>query len=210
MLTSCIGDDILDDFSKPEIRISNPIDSLALDSNYTFEAQYFDNVGKPNTGSYTWTSGDPSVVSINNGLALALDSGCAYIKVQFNDGEYEVADSVKVNVGVTTSIGIQQKIGSVYTTSSYALQGNYTLTEENGVLTLGLDNTYNASTALPGLYVYLSNNTTSIANAYEIGAVTTFKGTHEYIINNIGINDYSYILYFCKPFNVKVGEGIIQ
>ena len=26
----------------------------------------------------------------------------------------------------------------------------------------------------------------------------------------VGINDFQYLLYWCKPFNVKVGEGLIE
>ena len=47
-------------------------------------------------------------------------------------------------------------------------------------------------------------------NAFEIGRVATFSGVHSYTIPNKGINDYNYIVYFCKPFNVKVGHGQIN
>jgi len=50
-----------------------------------------------------------------------------------------------------------------------------------------------------------------VADAYEIGPVTVFQGAHFYDLpSTISIFDYSYILYWCKPFEVKVGEGQIQ
>ncbi|MEM9549152.1 MAG: hypothetical protein AAGA77_24405, partial [Bacteroidota bacterium] len=63
---------------------------------------------------------------------------------------------------------------------------------------------------LPGLYVYLTNNRNTTANALEIGAVEVFNGAHTYTVEDVGINDYKFLLYFCKPFNVKVGDGEIN
>jgi len=60
------------------------------------------------------------------------------------------------------------------------------------------------------LYVYLTNNPSTTAGALEIGKVTVFEGTHIYTIEgDIPLNQYNYLLYFCKPFNVKVGDGEI-
>jgi len=84
------------------------------------------------------------------------------------------------------------------------------LREEGGNLTLRFEDDYRASTALPGLYVYLTNNPNSTNSALEIGAVTTFSGAHTYTIEDVDISEYQYILYFCKPFNVEVGEGLIE
>ena len=46
--------------------------------------------------------------------------------------------------------------------------------------------------------------------ALEIGAVETFNGAHSYVIENTDISEYEFILYFCKPFVVKVGDGQIN
>ena len=43
---------------------------------------------------------------------------------------------------------------------------------------------------------------------YEIGRVTVFEGEHQYSIpSSIALKDYKYILYWCKPFSVKVGDA---
>lgn len=57
--------------------------------------------------------------------------------------------------------------------------------------------------------MYLTNNPNSIANAYEIGEVTIFDGAHSFELdaNEVGLTDFDFVLYFCKPFNVKVGDG---
>ena len=59
-------------------------------------------------------------------------------------------------------------------------------------------------------YIYLGNNPKSIADAHEIGPVTVFQGAHFYDLPTIDLYDYNYILYWCKPFGVKVGEGQIK
>ena len=79
-----------------------------------------------------------------------------------------------------------------------------------GGVKLSLGEDYEADTSLPGLYIYLGNNPNSTADAFEIGPVTTFDGAHFYDLPTIGIYDYNYVLYWCKPFGVKVGEGQIK
>jgi hypothetical protein len=94
------------------------------------------------------------------------------------------------------------------TTSSYELKGDFVLKEEGGVLKLSFASNYQASTALPGLFIYLTNNPSTSSGAFEIGAVTEFEGAHSYDLpNSIDLMDYEYVLYFCKPFNAKVGDG---
>jgi len=100
-----------------------------------------------------------------------------------------------------------ERTGSLRTTSSYTLQGNFTLSEsENGVI-LSIDESYVTDDVLPGLYIYLTNNPNSVADALVIQEVTVFEGAHSYEVEDVGLNDYSHVLYFCKPFNVKVGDG---
>ena len=75
---------------------------------------------------------------------------------------------------------------------------------------LVLSMTLTACSSLPGLYLYLTNNPNTINGAQEVGEVTIFSGAHSYSIPNTGINEYNYLLYWCKPFSVKVGEGKIN
>lgn len=212
ILNSCIKDDFLDDFVDPELRINQKVNAMALDSSFTFKARYFNYVGAEETIVPIWTSSNPSIITINenSGKAQAIAKGESVIKATYFNGSIFLSDSVAVQVKdsiVTTPP--KQKSGTVQTTSSYPLSGSYNLTENEDGLTLELLSNYYADNSLPGLYIYLTNNNTTTANAFEIGAVTVFEGAHSYQIDNVGINDYKYILYFCKPFNVKVGDGLI-
>lgn len=210
--SSCIGDDIVFDTIDPEVRIMNPVDTIGLGETYQFQFDYFNNVGQQvSDQAGVWTSSNPDIISIDaNGLATAIQVGNSEIQVETEADGFTITDTYIVAVGENTVVTVQERSGSIRTTSSYALEGDFTLSESESGIELSFENNYNASTALPGLYVYLTNNPNTTSGALEIGRVETFSGIHTYQIENAGVNDYSHVLYFCKPFNVKVGDGQIQ
>jgi len=212
VLTSCIKDDILQDTVEPTLRLTQKAETIAIDDSFQFEFTYFNNVGREESVNAEWTSSNSDIINISNtGLATALTAGEAEISVQYESENGLLTDFTAVVVGEETVIVENQaKSGQVNTTSSYALNGDFNLTQEGNILTLAFDANYNASTSLPGLYIYLTNNPNTTAGALEIGKVETFSGAHTYTLANVGINEYSHVLYFCKPFNVKVGDGEIN
>jgi hypothetical protein len=213
LLSACIGDDFVDDRVDPVIRISNPIDSMAIDSSYAFKVLYLNNVGVEVEIEAEWSSSDETIITITSqGVAKALAPGAAEISVEYSDGEVSVMDMMIVGVGErTVETESSGKKGQVNTTSSYELSGAFTMeSDDSGSVILSFGEDYVASTALPGLFVYLSNNPNSTSGALEIQAVEVFEGAHSYSVPNVGLNDYGYVLYFCKPFNVKVGDGKIE
>ncbi len=210
VLNGCIGDDIIEDRIDPVVRISNAIDTLKDGTSYQFEASFFDQVGMQTMIDLTWNSSDENIISISEtGLANALQIGNTLITVDglAPSGE-EVSEELLVEVGEETIVSVSERTGTLQTTSSYELKGDFVLKEEGGVLKLTFADNYQASTALPGLYIYLTNNPSTNSGAFEIGAVTEFDGAHSYDLpSTMDLMDYEYVLYFCKPFNVKVGDG---
>jgi len=318
---SCIGEDIIDDFVEPVLRITNPVTSFSSGANYVFEVKYFDNVGDPvENVDLIWESSDTDVLTINNkGEAIAKSPGNVTITVKVNTeegltvlNEYNITITNNVvtdpppveepptGQGTNTlmaSVSISNPISSIVASSSYTFEtvftnvmgeqvslpnvewtssdpniltvdnnglieaiaagtvsvsvtvqvsGTLTVTDQTSFeilpsevvnitllaeplrpqvvmlkrqfvleetedgLTLSIAEDYVASTALPGLYIYLSNNPNTTSGAYEIGAVKVFKGSHSYLLpSSIKLMDYKYILYWCKPFNVPVGEAKI-
>jgi len=211
LFSACVGDDFIDDTVDPVLRILNTVDTIQVGEEFQFQAMYLNNVGQQETVEMTWESSDANVASVtNSGLVTAIQKGSTTLTVTVDDGTSSVSDQIDIEVGEETVIVVtQSRTGSIRVTSNYVLEGNFELSEEDdGSLKLSIDDTYRASSGLPGLYIYLTNNPNTISNAFEIGMVNTFNGAHEFIINeSIGINDYSHILYFCKPFNIKVGDG---
>ncbi len=214
LYTSCIGEDIIADTVDPELRINNPLQSLAVNETYQFEATYLNNVGQEEEASVEWSSSNEVVVTIDRatGLATALQEGTSIITASvMKDGD-EILIENTLEITDETVVTTMERSGSIRATSGYLLRGDFTLEEMTGTsnLRLSFDQNYAASTSLPGLYVYLTNNPNSISGAYEIGAVTTFSGAHTYEIPDVTLNQYNYVLYWCKPFSVKVGDGTIN
>lgn len=211
LLTACIGDDIIFDTVEERINITNGIDTLGLGEEYQFEATFFNNVGKETVTELVWASSDNEIVSITeSGLAKALTLGEVEIYSTANIDGKIVTDTSNIVVGGNT---VEENIvlsGELKTAGNYVLEGSFTVEaiEDNIRITLAED--YKMSTGVPGPYVYLSNNPSSINDAYEIGKVEVFSGEHIYDISDIQLTDYQYILYWCKPFSVKLGEGKME
>lgn len=209
ILSSCIGDDLVFDEVGASLRITNPLDTLAVGDMHTFESMYLNIVGAEEAAEVTWSSMDSTIISITSGgVATGLSTGASVIGAETTvDGEV-IRDELLVNVGASTVSTSTEKSGTLRTTSSYGLKGDFVLTEESGTLILSFADNYETTDVLPGLYIYLTNNPSTTAGALELGEVTVFKGVHSYgIPAGTGLNDYQYVLYFCKPFNVKVGDG---
>ncbi|WP_272151465.1 Ig-like domain-containing protein [Tenacibaculum aiptasiae] len=194
------------------LTINNPVTELDADTNQThqYTTTYTDQTGQVQTPQITWYSSDSNIASVSTtGLVTANSIGTVTITA-----------SVTVNGNTTTdqsSITIKgsapkEKSGTIKTTSSYALSGTFTLKEIPGTndLELSINADYNASTSLPGLYLYMTNNPSNIGNAKQIQKVAVFSGAHNYIIKDTGIDDFNHLLYWCKPFSVKVGDAEIK
>ncbi|NQY06907.1 MAG: Ig-like domain-containing protein [Flavobacteriaceae bacterium] len=208
----CIGEDVIDDAVDPEVRITNSTTSIAVGETYQFEATYFNNIGQADQATLLWSVSDESLISIDgNGLATGLSEGEVSISVQvILQGNITIQDENAITI--TMEIVDEEpivKTGQIYATSGYTLEGDYTIEEifSTNSVRITFAGNYAASSNLPGLYLYLTNNPNSTNGAYNAGPVTTFIGTHTYEFDAININDYEYLLYWCEPFAVKVGEG---
>ena len=212
--SSCIGDDIVMDAIEERLSFSTTITSLKLGESFQLEAKYFDNIGMEQTANISWESSNPAIISVDDkGLITALALGSASISAttEVVAGNILQADMlIDVTEDETTTTN-NIRIGELQTTSSYVLEGGFSLEVENGQLILKLSDDYRASSSLPGLYVYLTNNPSTNNNALEISEVSVFSGAHTYEVpGNPALDTYNYVLYYCKPFGVKVGDGEIQ
>lgn len=219
ILTSCIGEDIVDDFIPEVVRITSTVNEITIGDSEQLEALYFNNTGiQENDVTILWESSNNDILKIDSSGAITTEmSGEVTISATVG----EVFDEINISVtnaseeeeedNNTPPVELTQITGNIATTTFYDLAGNFTLTEIDGdSLELSFASNYIADDGLPGLYVYLTNNPNSIQGALEIGAVQTFSGEHTYNISDVKLNDFAYILYWCKPFSVKVGQGNLQ
>lgn len=207
--SACIKDDFVDDFVEAELRITTLVDSIAQGDSFQLEANFLNNVGESEEVVIEWSSSDDNIVSVDErGLVTANNAGSATITASYEIDSVLHEDSIEVAVGETTVVSLQSLESFIATTTFYDLEGDFVFTEtEDGGVTIEFGDDYKASAGLPGLFIYLSNNRNSIAAAREISEVTVFSGAHSYEVEDVGFSDYKYLVYFCKPFNVKVGDG---
>ena len=64
-LGGCIGEDIIDDFVMPQIRITNVPQSLAQGENYMIDAVIMDNVGRSTALPIQYKSSNEDIALIN-------------------------------------------------------------------------------------------------------------------------------------------------
>ena len=210
VLASCIGDDIIDDFVQPTIRIGSLPQSLAVGESYQIDATLFGNTGMETNVELSYSTSDDNLAIIDqNGLLQALNKGTVSILVSGTyDGELLSAEETLL-IDAETVVEPTSKRGTVATTSSYPLSGEFLMEATETGVRISFDEDYVADTRLPGLYVYLTNNKNTNVGALELGRVQVFSGEHFYDVEGVGLDDFSHILYYCKPFNVKVGDGAI-
>ena len=196
------------------LRITSQASSIAAGETFQFEARFTNNIGVTEEGRVVWQSSNEDVLTINqSGLATAIAGGITTITAEatLEDGSV-LTQEMQVEVSMVT-VEVEaptSRSGVIRTTTFYDLEGDFTITEDDNTLTIEIAENYVASSDLPGLYIYLTNNPNSISDALEIGEVTIFSGAHTYEVENVGLMDYDFILYFCKPFRVKVGDGEIE
>ena len=215
-IQSCVENDIIDDRIQEKLSLNRVIEKLTLNTTFQYTTKYTNNVGEVKTPTIIWSSSNPTIISVSNtGLITGLAIGQSVITAKVTTSEGKVV-TTKNTITVTTEIidngNLREKSGAIKTTSSYLLQGKFTIKEiaNTNDLELKIDASYQASSSLPGLYLFLTNNPTNISGAEEIAKVTVYNGAHSYIIKNTGINDFNHLLYWCKPFSVKVGDGEIK
>jgi len=210
-LYSCIGDDIVEDFVEPQLRFITALDTIGIGETIQLQVQFFNNVGSAEDTEVSWSSSNDNIAIISeDGLLWAREKGEVIISATINyEGEALRVEKVIVVDEETIEVP-NERIGSLRSTSSYALKGDFVLTSTETGVNLAFSEDYETDDVLPGLYIYLTNNPSTVNDALVIGEVTTFKGVHNYQIDDVAINDYSHVLYFCKPFNVKVGDGVFE
>ena len=205
LIAGCIGEDVVPDFVEPKIIIQNPIVNLQVGDMHTLSARVLDNTGAPVEAEVNWTSSDESIMVVSQaGTIEGISEGTATVTAQ--------SDTLSTTIDITVSMEETEEMNfrtaNIQTTSSYPLSGTAILTIEPGTMKLDLLEDFNTTSALPGLYVYLTNNPNTIDGALELGPVEEFTGAQEYAVPaEVELFTYNFVLFYCKPFLVKVGDA---
>lgn len=208
LLEGCIGTDEIADAVQERVSIENVMIEIKVGESHQFTATYFDNTGNPVNADVNWTSSDPTVISITtDGLATAESLGESTITAEANG----ISESLLIATNETGSTASTQRTAMLKTTSTYPLDGTATLSINGGATILQFSEDFATTPVLPGLFVYLTNNPTTINGALEIGEVAEFTGAQTYAVpGDIDLFTYNFVLFYCKPFVVPVGQGELE
>lgn len=216
---SCIQEDIVDDAVPEEIRIISSVNSLKIGDIVKFEASYFNNVGIQENKTIVWESSNPNVLSIDLETTniTAEAEGTATITAQTEGISGLLTDSQIVTVVKEGEIVVPVetvKKGAFSATSSYDSSGDFEIIKTTNGIQINLASNYIGDESLPGFALFLTNNPNTLTNALEIDAYddgngTHYKGAFSYNVDGVGLNDYQYLVQWCRPFSILVGQALI-
>lgn len=204
-LWGCIGTDLVEDVIVPErVSIGSAVNRLKVGESFSFTAEYFNEFGEQTDASIAWSSSDANIIAINQqGLATANIAGTAYVIAQFSS----TADSILVEAGDVTSLVTKERNGVFQGLNNYTVTGEFTLAEVGEELQLSFSEEFRTSSG-PGLFVYLTNNPSSVSGGIEVGQLIRNTGRQTYIIGgDTQLNTYDFVIIYCKPFGVPFGRG---
>lgn len=147
-----------------------------------------------------WSSSNLSVLTVDNvGLITGVGPGASDVTAS-SGGVTSAAVNLIVKQPTVTS-----RTGSFTGRGSYRVSGDVTVTKQSdGSIKVDLESNFSTSSG-PGLYVYLSNST---SGGLDIGKLKSNSGSQTYTPPaNVSINDYDYVLIWCKPFGVTFGQA---
>lgn len=218
-LNSCIQEDIVDDAVPEELRIISSVNTLKVGDVVKLQASYFNNVGEKENKSIVWETSNPAVLSVDplTTNITAEAEGTATISVKTTGTSGELTDSeiiMVVNDDVVVMPTEKTKVGTISPTSSYVAAGDFEIINTAGGIQIKLAENYVADQTLPGFALFLTNNPNSLSNALQIDAYDDndgvhYKGAFTYKLDGVGINDYQYLVQWCRPFSILVGKANI-
>lgn len=124
-------------------------------------------------------------------LSLSLLVGC----------EKEPVSPIENPVGNNVEVVNTQEVGVF--SGSYNLQGTFSV-DGTGI---HVNDDYQGTTA-PGPVWYLSNSNKSIQGGVRIGSANKSSGRHT--IATTQALDYEYLILWCDPFSVFIGNGKLK
>jgi len=183
-----------------EITISSPTQTLDIGQSTQLSISVKNILGEELTGPFqpVWSSSNPGIISVNDqGLATAVAAGPSEITATV-DGIISLPYSLTVSGGERT--GTFQGVNGYNVSGSVAVDDN----------TVELGSNFSASNG-PGLYIYLTTSSSSVSGGIELGALVSTAGVQSYNIpQGEDVNNYQYVIVYCKPFGIPFGFAELQ
>ncbi|MDX2301726.1 MAG: DM13 domain-containing protein [Microscillaceae bacterium] len=157
-----------------------------------------------NPSSISWQSSNNNLFSVNaSGLGTALNAGMVQVSA--------TADGITSNsLTVDITAAAASRTGSFVSMNGYRVSGNATIRTEGNNLVLEFANNFSTSSG-PGLYVYLSNQANNANGGIEIARLQKVSGSQTYTLPaSVQLDQYNYVLIFCRPFRVVFGSALLN
>lgn len=168
------------------ITITNKINQLKVDQTYTPTFDCISNNVTDNNPSITYTSSDPTILSVENGVITALKAGTATVVISYKD---KIVSVTILCSNTTYAVSITNKPSSeLNNNSTYQLNLNCTqdgTVDSNPTVTYAISNT-NVATI----------NSTGLINCIGIGSATitvSYHGVSDSIDINV-VSAHNYVL----------------
>jgi len=188
------------------IQILSPNNVTVLDIGQTLQlsAEALNLSGEPleEEIEVTWSSDDPSIAEVDeNGLVTGLANGMVMINAVAENA------SGSINLTVCSSESLSRS-GNFMGINGYRASGMVALnTSSDGSITIDFASDFSVQNG-PGLYLYLSNQSDEVTGGLEIGELRSTSGADSYEISeSADINDFNYVILYCKPFGVGFGTA---
>jgi trimeric autotransporter adhesin len=148
-----------------------------------------------------------SFTSNNNALVTVLNNGMV------QGVEYGTANITATSASISSPPLMVQVIRAGNFNGGSGSAGQAKLKIENSILKLQTSADFSVSTGAPDLRIYLTNSTTSIANAVEVGTLNQRTGAQSWNVpaTNAGgqavtITTYLYVMVWCRQFGGNYGH----
>ncbi len=202
---------VIDPNQVTSLQITAPDNTLTVGETTQFSFMAFNANGTAldNAGlNPQWFSSSSAVLSIDaNGLASAQNNGTAQIRADL-DG---VLSNI-VFVAVQDSTVSESRTGTFQGLNGYTVRGDVTVRNPSNQNNLVIETAANFfSQSGPGLYIYLSNNANNANGGIEVAPLQANSGVSTYQVpEGVGIDDYNFVLVFCKPFGLPFGAASLN
>ena len=149
-----------------------------------------------------WRSLNEGLATVNTeGLVTGISQGVVDIEASSDN----IIATFQITVG-----GAQSRGGQFEPLNGYNTSGGVSVVMGAEVLRVDLADNFRSSNG-PGLYVYLSNSRTAVSGGIELGKLTSTSGASSYATpSGIGIDDFNYVIIYCKPFGAGFGTALLD
>ncbi|OJJ17903.1 hypothetical protein BKI52_29020 [marine bacterium AO1-C] len=154
-----------------------------------------------NVSDFTWTSSSTSIATVDqNGLVTGVADGVVTITASANNIDSQAYELTIGSGGSSQASRTAQFAGS----NGYRVSGDASLAAAGNGIKLSLGSNFSSQSG-PGLYLYLSNSSSSVSGGVELGKLRKNSGSDEYTVDGVALDQYKFVIVYCKPFGAAFG-----